>query len=97
MHDTVALLQAIYNGTTTLKQIESANLRNKLLKEIRRFGDLLFEYYDDLYSDEEKQIIKEKIIRELRSASCFTAFKRWIIRDHADYLAEFNRHLDESA
>ncbi len=95
--ETVALLQAIYNGTTELKLIESANLRSKLLKEIRHFGDLLFEYYDDLYSDEEKQIIKEKIVRELRAASCFTAFKRWIIRDHSDYLAEFNQYIGSNA
>ena len=94
VNDTVALLRAIYNGTTELKLIESANLRSKLLKEIRRFQDLLFDYDDNEFNDEEKQIIKEKIIRELKSTSCFTAFKRWIIREHAVYLAEFNQYLD---
>ncbi|CAA9291348.1 hypothetical protein AVDCRST_MAG92-4305 [uncultured Coleofasciculus sp.] len=93
VNDTVALLRAIYNGTTELKLIESANLRSKLLKEIRRFQDLLFDYYDNEFDDEEKQIIKDKIVRELRSASCFTAFKRWIIRERADFFADFNQLL----
>ncbi len=94
VNDTVALLQAVYNGTTHLKQIESANLRSKLLKEIRRFQELLFDYYENEFDDEEKQIIKDKIIRELRSASCFTAFKRWIIREHSNFFADFNQYLD---
>jgi uncharacterized protein (TIGR02646 family) len=94
INDTVALLQAIYNGTTELKRIESANLRSKLLKEIRRFQELLFNYYDNEFDDEEKRIIKDKIIRELRSTSCFTAFKRWIVRDHTEYLSEFSQYLN---
>lgn len=91
---TVELLNAIYNGTTLLKQIESSNLRSKLLKEIRQFQDLLFEYYDDQYNEEEKQFFQNKVVKELRSASCFTAFKRWIIREHADFFADFNQYLE---
>ncbi len=82
VHNTVHLLLAVYNGTTEMKTIESGNLRSKLLSEIRRFQDLLFEYDDDLYNADEKEKVKEKIIRELRPGSNFTAFKRWILREH---------------
>ena len=74
--NTVQLLNEVYNGTTTLKLLESANLRNKLLKEIRDFQDLLFDYIDDGYTAEERAIFKNKIEKELRSSSGFTAFKR---------------------
>lgn len=90
--NTVALLLEIYNGTTTLKKMESANIRSKLLKEIRAFQDLLFKFYDDAYTEEEKIQIKDSIIRELRQTSNFTAFKKWVLRDNqltpdfADYL-----------
>ena len=80
--NTVQLLSEVYNGTTTLKLIESANIRSKLLKEIRYFQDLLFAYIDDGYTPEEKATFKNKIEKELRSSSGFTAFKRWIIRSN---------------
>lgn len=86
---TVDLLHNIYNGTTELKIIESANLRSKLLKEIRNFHNLLFAYYDDSNTEEELFAVKNQIIRELRSTSNFTAFKRWIIRDCEGLKADF--------
>lgn len=79
--NTVDLLLEVYNGTTELKKIESANLRSKLLREIRAFQDLLFEFYDDSYTNEEKTEIKNSIIRQLRPTSNFTAFKKWVLRD----------------
>ncbi len=85
VNNTVRLLNEIYNGTTTLKKIESANIRNKLLSEIRKFQDLLFEYVNDDYNQEEKIEFKRKIIQQLRPTSNFTAFKRWIIRK-SEYL-----------
>ncbi|OMP80646.1 hypothetical protein BW716_03850 [[Flexibacter] sp. ATCC 35208] len=92
VNNSVTLLDAVYNGTTTLKSIEAANVRNLLLKEIRTFQDLLFDYYDETYSAEEKEEIKQKIIRHLRPASSFTAFKRWVIRDHENLKADFEQY-----
>lgn len=89
VNNTVALLNAVYNGTTTLKTIESANIRSRLLKEIREFQGLLFEYYDETNLPEETEAIKRRIIRHLRSSSAFTAFKRWIIRDHNAFHGDF--------
>lgn len=91
--NTVELLDQIYNGTTQLKKIESANIRSKLLKEIRSFQNLLFEYYDDNYTDDELEKIKSAIIRQLRPTSNFTAFKLWIIRDNEELVNEFGEFV----
>lgn len=93
VNNTVVLLNEVYNGTTELKRIESANIRSKLLSEIRKFQDLLFEYYDDSYNLKEREDIKKQIIRHLRPTSNFTAFKKWIIRDNESLNGEFNGYL----
>ncbi|MFN0050250.1 MAG: hypothetical protein ACKVOU_14090 [Cytophagales bacterium] len=93
VNNTVTLLNEVYNGTTVLKSIESANIRSKLLSEIRKFQDLLFEYYDDNYNEEEKIDLKNQIIRQLRPSSSFTAFKRWIVRDNESLSAEFSSFM----
>lgn len=90
--NTVDLLLEVYNGTTELKKIESANLRSKLLKEIREFQNLLFAFYDDSYTEEEKAEIKNSIIRQLRPTSNFTAFKKWILRD-SEVATDFVGHI----
>jgi len=92
VQNTADLLIDVYNGTTIQKNIESANIRSKLLKEIRLFQDLLFKYYDDTYSDEENREIKENIIRLLRPTSGFTAFKKWVLRD-GELSEEFAEYL----
>jgi hypothetical protein len=92
VNNTVSLLKAVYNGTTTQKKIESANIRSKLLIEIRKFQDLLFEYFDDGYNEEEREDIKNQIIRHLRPTSNFTAFKKWIVWGNENLKAEFNQH-----
>lgn len=89
VQNTVKLLDEIYNGTTTLKTVEAGNLRAKLLKEVREFYDLLFEYNDALGTDEEIASAKARIERQLRSGSAFTAFKRWIVRDSV-FAADFS-------
>jgi len=91
--NTVELLLEIYNGTTELKKIESANLRSKLLKEIRAFQNLIFEFYDDSYTLEEKEELKSRIIRQLRPTSNFTAFKKWILRDSEVMVLDFVDYL----
>ncbi|GBC62810.1 HNH endonuclease [Desulfonema ishimotonii] len=45
VRNTVFLLEAVYNGTTPLKSIESENIRKNLLDEIIRFQKLLYEFY----------------------------------------------------
>jgi len=90
--NTVGLLQEVYNGTTPLKLIESANIRNNILKEIREFQNLLCNFYDDSYDLEERDAFKGKIIRHLKPVSNFTAFKRWIIKENEEMSKDFAQY-----
>lgn len=91
--NTKVLLSEIYNGTTKLKTIESANLRSLLLKEIRDFQNYLIEYFDATNSKEEKDRIENQIQKNLSPASQFTAFKNWIIRNNTLLEREFSHWL----
>lgn len=86
---TQSLIECAFNGSTELKVIESANLRNALLHDIKDFQDNLIEYFHRTCSGERKDFVKNKIRAHLHPASNFTAFKRWIIRDSERFMAEF--------
>jgi len=92
--NTVRLLMDVYNGTTQLKIIESSNIRQALLNEIREFQNHLFGYYDDENEDDEKKIHFEKIKKQLKKLSPFTAFKRWIIKDNPVLRKDFEHYFD---
>jgi hypothetical protein len=83
------LIDRVFNGENTAqKKLESSNLRAKLLKEIREFQELLFEY--DEYRDES---VLNKIEFHLNNKSAFTAFKRWIIRDNQILFEDFGKYI----
>lgn len=88
---TAALIQGAFNGTTKLKAIEAANLRDKLLSEIQDFQSVLTEYFKTTCDDEDKDYYRRKIKSHLHIASNFTSFKRWIIRDNPVLLKEFSQ------
>ena len=92
VQNTVILLDEAFNGATELKKIESANLRSHLLKEIRNFQAILFDFFDDTFSPDERAEKRNSIIRHLGPASNFTAFKRWIVRDNALLFDEFGAY-----
>lgn len=94
VHNTVSLLDKVFQGKTINQKMEAANLRSHLLKEVRSFQALLFEYDDDALLEEEKNVIRIKVQRELRPPSNFTAFKRWIIRSNTFLMAEFGQFLE---
>jgi len=91
--NTKELLLKVYNGNTPLKRIESSNLRNRLLDEIKSFQDNLIDYFKDTIDDKEKEYLLFKIKRHLNSASNFTSFKRWIIRENEKLFEEFHKYL----
>jgi hypothetical protein len=91
--ETANLLDDIYNGTTALKLIESANIRNRILQEISKFQRLLLDFYRDSATAQERESLRAKIAKELSSRSSFTAFKRWIIRNHEELMADFQEYL----
>ncbi len=92
--NTQDLLLAVFNGTTTLKAIESDNLRKNLLMEIKDYQDCLI-FYDDTYNEDDKNHWLRKIKSHLNSASAFTAFKRQIIKDNLKLYQEFGQYLTE--
>jgi len=92
--ETKQLLEAVYNGTTKLKSIEAANLRNKLLEEIKDFQNYLCEYFRDTNSDEDKSYYLRKIRGHLNRGSNFTAFKWWIIFENEVLYENFIEFID---
>lgn len=85
--ETVELLQKIYEGNTSLKKLESANIKKELRKELQDFINSINEYEES--DGEDKEDAKILIKKHLKSNSAFTAFKRWIVRDNKDMLSEF--------
>jgi hypothetical protein len=89
--NTINLLEAVYNGTTSQKQLESSNLRDKLGKEMKEFNDLLHQYFfTDGLEESEKVDLKKEIKRKLSTQSPFTAFKIGVIKSNVVMLSEFN-------
>jgi hypothetical protein len=93
--ETKQLLEAIYNGTTKLKVIEAANLRDALLRELLAFQELLL-YYFGVKTIGDKAHILEQIKGHLHRSSGFTAIKRWAIRDNEGMHAELGYLLIDS-
>lgn len=90
---TQELLLKVYNGTTKLKMIESSNLRNRLLEEIKSFQENLIDYFQETNDAKDKEYILMKIKGHLNRASNFTSFKRCIIRRNETLLNEFKQYL----
>lgn len=91
---TKELLLAVYNGTTKLKTLESANLRNKLLDEIMDFQKWLKEYFLTTNSPADLEYFLIKIRAHIHRGSGFTAFKRRIILENPRLKQEFEQYFD---
>ncbi|MGQ7889305.1 hypothetical protein [Paenibacillus sp. WC2504] len=100
---TVSLLNAVYSGTTKLKEIEAENIAENLYQEIRKFSNALDKYFEipesdaDQFDLEEKKELKNYIKRQLKSSSAFSAFKRHIIKHHSSLYREFGHLLPQTA
>jgi hypothetical protein len=93
--NTVALLNAIYTGKTNNKQLESANLRDRVSKELNTFILYLHEfYYEEGLNNAEKVALISKIRRRLSPESPFTAFKIWVIKSSPIYMKDFGQFLN---
>ena len=94
--ETKELLEKSFNGEhTPQKTLESANLRSLLVKEIRVFQALLFDYEESENDSEDRDYYLRKIKFHLSSHSAFTAFKRWIIRDNQALNQEFQHYIGD--
>jgi len=86
--NTVKLLTDVYNGTTDQNKLQARVKRNNLYDELSYFTYIMSKY--ELTEDmKKKKKLFKQIKDELSNESSFTAFKRWIIRDRKELLAEF--------
>ena len=81
VRNTAQLLNEIFQGTTEQKVIESSNLRELLLGEMRALTDLLSKFLQ-AKTLRLQQLRKQQILKELQADSAFTAFKRCLVRKH---------------
>lgn len=88
VNKTVELLNKVYNGTTTLKSMESENIRKRLLDELIKFQNLIYTYECEDLDDEDKDVLFQKIKSSLKASSEYVSFKRWMIRDVKDLMEE---------
>ena len=85
---TVELLDKVYNGTTVLKNMESENIRKRLLDELMKFQKMIYNYEYEDFDEEDKLMLLQKIKSSLKDSSEYTAFKRWMIKDVQDLKEE---------
>lgn len=91
---TVQLLNAIYNGTTTMKSIEAINIKKLLVNELVKFTTYLREYENDDLELDEREHYERQIRKGLSKKSPFTAFKRQIIKDESYLYSLFSKYID---
>jgi len=84
--ETAELLDLVYNGgSTEIKEIECANLRNShLIPNLRMF----LQYIHD-FREEADIGFDNLICKEIKRSSAFAAFKRKIVRDDPELSAVF--------
>ena len=87
--DTAELLDKVFNGQNSVKNIDSINLNDALLKEILEFQNVLCGYFKN--NDKKHFLIEIKT--HLNKSSPFTAFKRYIVRKNEDLKREFEQYI----
>lgn len=90
--ETADLLDKIYNGTTTMKKIESNYIRKALVKEILLFLNNLQEYFD-AGTPQLREYFRLLIGEQLDSSSAFAVFKRWLIKENPGLMEEFSEFI----
>jgi len=90
---TQALLQDVFNGTTTLKSIESNGLRKLIAIELINMQGLLLDLGNENKSDEEIADIKLKLTSALSPKSLFASFKRSKVKSMPTLVAHLKAHI----
>ena len=80
--NTCELLKETYYGDTPQKKVEGRFIRKQLRDELSRFKNYVRDYVDAKGMREQELYCTIK--KELSTGSPFAAFKRWLIRDHAE-------------
>ena len=90
--NTIDLLNKVYVGQTPQKKLEASGLRMLLLNDVLNFHVLLRDH-DQTENVDLKEFYRLKIVAELESKSAFTAFKRRIVKDNVNLMAEFGQYV----
>ncbi|CAI8788747.1 HNH domain-containing protein [Pseudomonas sp. IT-P171] len=90
---TRALLQDVFNGTTTLKSIESNGLRKLITTELINLQGLLRDLDNENKSDEEIADIKLKLTSALSPKSLFASFKRGKVKRMPNLVTHLKTHI----
>jgi|24BtaG_2_1085350.scaffolds.fasta_scaffold03185_2 hypothetical protein len=86
---TAELIRDVFNGSTPLKKLESANMRDSLLAEMLDFNVTLHRYFDEKNDEDDKSEYRRIVKRHLSKASKFSSFKRRVILEKAFLFHEF--------
>ena len=92
--NTIALLEAVYYGTTPQKKIEAQIIRKTLRQNLSNFKEYVREY-QETEDKEEKEDIGYLLKKELRDSAAFAAFKRWLIWDN-EMFSEIEQFIPEN-
>jgi hypothetical protein len=87
---TVELLIGVYNGTNMSNKFNSNSIRKKLILEIKKFQQLLDDYfYKSGLEEDDKVKLRMEIKRNIHPETPFTAFKIWILKRTPEIEKEF--------
>ncbi len=99
--NTVTLLQLVYTGecddptindVTDMRKYQAGAIREELFNELSFFHDHLYRYFTTR-NLAQKDLRKSYIIHALNNSSPFTAFKRYIVNNDAEYFHEFGNYI----
>ena len=92
-NQTQALLLDVFNGTTTLKSIESNGLRKFITTELINLQGLLRDLDNENKSEEEIADIKLKLTTALSPKSLFASFKRSKVKSMPNLVAHLKIYI----
>lgn len=87
------LLEEIFVGNTETQKLNADSKKKKVEKEIKKFTDLLLEYYKYETGAVEKLTLQQRILQQLSLSAPFTAFKYWIMKSQPTF-SEFEPLLE---
>lgn len=91
---TANLIRNVFNGETDLKRLESAKMRDSLLKEMVSFVNDLDEYFNKDNNEAARDHFLIKIQRHIAKSSNFSSFKRRVVKNKEYLLENFGHLLD---
>lgn len=89
---TVVLIEDVFNGSTSIKTLESASIRDSLLNEMIDFLNSHHRYFKRENDQDDKDEYRRIIKRHLSKSSKFSSFKRRVVLENELLFSEFG-HL----